>query len=46
MGEQIWLYSNPPHFETEDEIPVADFRGEHASNAITANCWKGGTEKD
>ena len=31
MGEQIWLYSNPPHFETEDEIPVADFRGEHAS---------------
>ncbi len=29
-GERIWLYSNPPHFESEDEIPVANFTGEHS----------------
>ena len=29
-NETIWLYSNPPYFESEDEIPVADFRGEHS----------------
>lgn len=28
-GESIWLYSNPPHFEDESEIPVANFTGEH-----------------
>jgi len=29
--EQIWLYSNPPHIETEDDIPVANFTGEQSS---------------
>lgn len=24
-GEYIWLYSNPPHFETADHIPIALF---------------------
>lgn len=26
-GETLWLYSNPPHFENEAEIPVANFTG-------------------
>ena len=26
-GENLWLYSNPPHIESEDEIPIADFTG-------------------
>ena len=30
-GESIWLYSNPPHLENEDEIPIADFTGDHSS---------------
>jgi len=30
-GEQIWLYSNPPHFDSEDDIPIADFTGDHSS---------------
>ena len=30
-GESIWLYSNPPHFENEYEIPVANFTGRHSS---------------
>ena len=30
-GETLWLYSNPPHFDTEDEIPIADFTGDHSS---------------
>ena len=30
-GESIWLYSNPPHFESEDDIPIADFTGDHSS---------------
>ncbi len=29
-GERLWLYSNPPYFESENEIPVADFTGEHS----------------
>ncbi|WP_084262092.1 glutathione synthase [Ruminococcus sp. NK3A76] len=29
-GEQIWLYSNPPHFEDESDIPVANFTGRHS----------------
>ncbi|MBQ9894681.1 MAG: glutathione synthase [Ruminococcus sp.] len=29
--ERIWLYSNPPHFDSEDEIPIADFTGDHSS---------------
>ncbi len=30
-GENIWLYSNPPHFDSEDDIPIADFIGDHSS---------------
>lgn len=30
-GETIWLYSNPPHFDSEDDIPIADFTGDHSS---------------
>lgn len=30
-GERVWLYSNPPRFESEDEIPIADFTGDHSS---------------
>lgn len=26
-GEYLWLFSNPPYFESEDEIPVAHFTG-------------------
>ena len=33
-GEQIWLYSNPPHIDSEDEIPVADFKGEHSGKRV------------
>lgn len=29
-GERLWLYSNPPHFDSEDEIPIADFSGTHS----------------
>ncbi len=29
-GEKIWLYSNPPHFKDESEIPIADFTGKHS----------------
>lgn len=30
-GENIWLYSNPPHFDSEEDIPIADFTGDHSS---------------
>ncbi len=30
-GESIWLYSNPPHIGSEDDIPIADFTGDHSS---------------
>lgn len=30
-GETFWLYSNPPHFDSENEIPIADFTGDHSS---------------
>ena len=30
-GESIWLYSNPPHFGSEKDIPIADFTGDHSS---------------
>ena len=33
-GEHLWLYSNPPHIESEDEIPIAVFTGAHASKRI------------
>ena len=26
-GESLWLYSNPPFFESEDEIPIAQYKG-------------------
>ncbi len=29
-NEYLWLNSNPPHFEDEDDIPIADFYGESA----------------
>ena len=29
-GESLWLCSNPPYFESEDEIPVANYTGEQA----------------
>lgn len=31
QGERIWLYSNPPHFETDDDIPIARFTGVHSN---------------
>ncbi len=30
MGEKIWIYSNPPHFESEQDIPIARFGGEQS----------------
>ncbi|MBQ7653821.1 MAG: hypothetical protein IJS17_01975, partial [Clostridia bacterium] len=27
QGEYLWLFSNPPYFESDDEIPVAHFTG-------------------
>lgn len=30
-NESIWLYSNPPHFDSEADIPIADFTGDHSS---------------
>jgi glutamate--cysteine ligase len=30
-GEHLWLYSNPPHFDSENEIPIAAFTGDHSS---------------
>ena len=26
-GERLWLYSNPPYFESESEIPIAQYKG-------------------
>ena len=33
-GEKLWLYSNPPHIDSEDEIPVAAFTGEHTGKRL------------
>lgn len=33
-GEKLWIYSNPPHFESEADIPVADFTGEHSGKRV------------
>ena len=33
-GEHLWLYSNPPHIESEDEIPIAAFTGNHSSKRL------------
>ena len=30
-GEHLWLYSNPPFIEGEEEIPIAKFKGEEIS---------------
>lgn len=30
LNEKIWLYSNPPHIQNEQEIPVARFSGEQS----------------
>ena len=30
-SESIWLYSNPPRFDSENDIPIADFTGDHSS---------------
>lgn len=27
-GEYLWLNSNPPHFETQNDIPIANFYGD------------------
>ncbi len=27
LGESLWLYSNPPHIESENDIPIAVFEG-------------------
>ena len=31
QGESLWLYSNPPHFERESDIPIAQFTGDHSN---------------
>ena len=31
MGETLWMHSNPPHIESEAEIPIADFSGADAA---------------
>ncbi len=28
MGEYLWMMSNPPHIDSEDDIPVAKFAGD------------------
>ena len=33
-GETFWLYSNPPRFENENEIPIANFVGEHSGKRL------------
>ncbi len=30
QGETLWLYSNPPHIDSDREIPIARFLGEHS----------------
>lgn len=30
QGEYLWMYSNPPHIESEDDIPVAMYKGDKA----------------
>ncbi|MDD6490589.1 MAG: glutathione synthase [Clostridia bacterium] len=37
-GEYLWLNSNPPHIENEDEIPVAKFDGNESSKH-TYRCY-------
>lgn len=31
QGESLWLYSNPPHFTQESDIPIARFTGDHSN---------------
>lgn len=30
QGEYLWIYSNPPHFDTEDDIPIARYSEDKA----------------
>lgn len=32
-GEKLWMYSNPPHIDSESEIPVAQFKGSEKSKS-------------
>lgn len=34
LGEDFWVYSNPPRFDSESQIPIADFSGEEISKRI------------
>lgn len=36
-GEKLWVYSNPPHIESESEIPVAQFSGSDKSKTEYRN---------
>ena len=41
QGEHLWLYSNPPHIDSEDEIPVALFTGDMAfKHDYRINLWR------
>lgn len=31
MGERLWISSNPPKIQSEDEIPIADYKGKQAN---------------
>lgn len=33
LGERLWLYSNPPHIESEDDIPIAVFTGAQSAKS-------------
>ena len=33
QGEKLWLYSNPPHIENEDDIPIAVFKGAQSAKS-------------
>ena len=34
QGEHIWMYSNPPHFNNENDIPVAKFSGKYTGKRL------------
>ena len=33
IGERLWIYSNPPHIESEDDIPIAVFTGAQSAKS-------------
>ena len=40
-GEYLWLCSNPPHINSEDEIPIARFSGDKAfKRDYRINLWR------